>query len=503
MPQSYTTGGDSWQDIKADKISGQTFRPESDFVLEWIDLWLDKKPVMPEAVVQIFLADGLHHPFGDCLSRNRVTIDAESLPGGVWHVRFSMQPFLLSNGEYYCLQVSYYPPIWGGVLRWRYDAGDASYPRGLRIQSDDHGETWTNYHSDDHIFTLWGTPPVPPPPPEPPINNIAILNIQKVDTVTGLKLVVTTNVPCHLYAAYTLEKPLKHYLTRTRRGLPLLDDTRWCFINWTQNEQLEEGDTIIHTFTKEPWAVCETRYFVFRGKVDGEWVPSASPIFTIHRVYIPRLVTAHFHPHPFWYPPGATCCDGYAAHVALGVSWPTIHEGGGTAGTSNTTKADVRISSWDVDLMWYHIERPIFVFDTTEIPEGSEIVSATLHIYGVAKVNTLLLDAALNVYTADPGSDTDIVKWDYNEMDMVALATKIPYASFVVSDFNHLVFTEAGLIAIIPNGITKLALREANYDATWRRPPWRSYKHMWMSVAQSEGAEERWADLEVTYRPPP
>jgi len=283
MPQTYTIGGDSWQDIKNDDISGQTFRPDSDFLLEWVDLWFDKKPVVPEAVVQIFYADAFHHPFGDCLSRNRLTVASEALPGGIHHVRLSMQSFLLTKDESYCIQVGYYPPIWGGPLKWRYDAGDATYPRGIRIQSHDHGETWTDYFDDDHMFALWGTPPVPPPPPNPPIANVAILAIEKSVTSTGMEIVVTTNVPCHLYATYSLEKPLRHDRSTTLRGLVVPSDTRWCFVNWTENEQAEEGDTIIHTFTKEPWITCETRYFVFRAKVDDVWVPTASPVFTIHR----------------------------------------------------------------------------------------------------------------------------------------------------------------------------------------------------------------------------
>jgi len=329
----------------------------------------------------------------------------------------------------------------------------------------------------------------------------ALEDIQQTQISGGFTVVIQTDVACHQWLRHTEKEPQKHAKPVERRGLLISWDARFCFVAFDDLEQDEGGDTYTHTFTWTGWVDSMTRYFYFWATSAGEKMKSTSCIFSKHFTYVPVPITAHFHPDPYL-EPAPTCCDGYAAHVAYGVSWPTIHEGGGTYGTSNVTFGRVRISSWDVENMWYMIERPIFTFDTSEIPEGSEIVSAILHIYGGTKVNTLGLDAAINVYTAWPASDTDIVWGDYNEMDMIALATKIPYASFDPVGWNDLVFTEAGLIAIIPNGITKLSLREANYDATWVRPPWRSYKHMYMTIPQTEGTEEHWADLEVTYLPP-
>lgn len=329
----------------------------------------------------------------------------------------------------------------------------------------------------------------------------ALESIEQTRISGGFTVVTTTDVACHQWLRHTERVPQKHSKPVERRGLLISWDARFCFVAFDDLEQDEDGDTFTHTFTWTGWETCMTRYFYFWATNAGEKMKSTSCIFSKHYTAPPfgPPVTAHFHPDRY---PGVTCCDGYAAHVAYGVSWPTIHEGGGTFGTTNITLARVRIYSFSNENTWYLIERPILLFDTSEIPEGSEIVSATLHVYGSDKGNTLGLNAALNVYTADPASDTDIVRWDFNEIDMVALATKIPYASFVTGAFNHLEFTEAGLIAIIPGGITKLALREAHYDATYVRPPWKSYKVMFMEISQAEAAEERWADLEVTYKPP-
>ena len=86
-----------------------------------------------------------------------------------------------------------------------------------------------------------------------------------------------------------------HKTSLLRRGLPTMQAARYCFVNWHQNEQEEEGDTLVHTFIKEPWLHCETRWFTFRAKVDLEWLPSVGPIFEKHRVApaLPVLKQAH------------------------------------------------------------------------------------------------------------------------------------------------------------------------------------------------------------------
>jgi len=73
-----------------------------------------------------------------------------------------------------------------------------------------------------------------------------------------------------------------------RRGISLPYATRWCFVNFEENEQEEIGDTLIHTFIKPNWPICETRYFYFLGTKQAEEQPSASPIFKHHHAeYIP------------------------------------------------------------------------------------------------------------------------------------------------------------------------------------------------------------------------
>jgi len=112
----------------------------------------------------------------------------------------------------------------------------------------------------------------------------ALKNIDQEVTATGVKILVWTFQPCHLWMRWTTTKPQYHPLERTVRGLPLMLDRRFCFVAYEDNEQEEGDDTYLHTFLKEPWAHCETRWFYFHGRLGGERSPSTSAIFEKHRI---------------------------------------------------------------------------------------------------------------------------------------------------------------------------------------------------------------------------
>lgn len=64
-------------------------------------------------------------------------------------------------------------------------------------------------------------------------------------------------------------------------------DKYFCFDVYEDNEQEEAGDTITHTFIKPDWPVCQTRFFYFHGRIDGEPSPSTTAIFKQHHAEPP------------------------------------------------------------------------------------------------------------------------------------------------------------------------------------------------------------------------
>lgn len=81
---------------------------------------------------------------------------------------------------------------------------------------------------------------------------------------------------------WTTKQPWVHRKERIVRGLAVPWDAYWCFVLWEENEHQEPGDTLEHTFIKPDWKYCQTRWFCFRGTIEGELSPSDSPIFSKH-----------------------------------------------------------------------------------------------------------------------------------------------------------------------------------------------------------------------------
>ena len=102
---------------------------------------------------------------------------------------------------------------------------------------------------------------------------------------TGFTIVTTTNRPCHMYLRHSRKNPEKHLKPIMRRGIALYSDARYCFVSYRDIGQNEPGDTLIHTFTWEPWTWCAERYYYFWAMVGVYSSPSTSPIFHLH--YLP------------------------------------------------------------------------------------------------------------------------------------------------------------------------------------------------------------------------
>ncbi|MBA7687030.1 hypothetical protein ES703_95490 [subsurface metagenome] len=119
------------------------------------------------------------------------------------------------------------------------------------------------------------------------MNNFAVLDIKQEYPPSSILITITTDVPCHLTCYITDKEPQIHKTSRNQRGLTLLWGVYYCFVAWTPLEQIEWGDTLIHTFLITPWLSCETKWVAFRGTVAGELSPSVSCIFQKHRPFFP------------------------------------------------------------------------------------------------------------------------------------------------------------------------------------------------------------------------
>jgi len=155
------------------------------------------------------------------------------------------------------------------------------YAGGKAWKSTDQGVTWTEIVGTDLLFQVWGWEPPPLPPPPPVVSNWAPVKNLTDNYPEGYLLQFTTDNICHLWVRWTNVEPEQHKIPRERAGTVIFDDKRFCFVAWHEVEQLEAGDTFIHTFILEDWPIGETRWWYYIGTRAGEQLPSTSPIFKL------------------------------------------------------------------------------------------------------------------------------------------------------------------------------------------------------------------------------
>lgn len=117
-----------------------------------------------------------------------------------------------------------------------------------------------------------------------PDPNVCFAVLAQIDTlvIDGFRIRNTTNNPCHLTAYWTDVPPRRHHASRRIRGKLVPWGVYFCFVSWHPIEQIEPGDTLVHTFNFTPWDPCQTRWFTFRGTVLLQESPSVSAIFEMH-----------------------------------------------------------------------------------------------------------------------------------------------------------------------------------------------------------------------------
>lgn len=285
--KDWNSGNGAGQDV----LLAQTFPINADTHIASIFLNSYAPMNIPPTFCDIRATDGAGKPFGPNID-TKMRWDVPDVRGapGTWKMYFYDDFPLLTPGQYAIVfsapaaltEFDYYLLAQEGVNHYR---------AGKCWISWDGGATWVRQWNRCFLFEVWGWEPPPDPPPEPAISNWAAINLDTEYTEDTVTLVVTTDKPVHLYMRWTLTKPLLHPSEEYRRGLLIMSGTRFCFVSFHENEQEEDGDTLIHTFIKPDWPVCQTRWFYFVGQKQSIESPSASPIFHYHHVKpLPQLI---------------------------------------------------------------------------------------------------------------------------------------------------------------------------------------------------------------------
>lgn len=98
-----------------------------------------------------------------------------------------------------------------------------------------------------------------------------------------LTITIVTDVECYVTLYWTDKLMRLHKRSTFKRGIVALSNPDYCFVQAKPIEQVESGDTLVHTFTWPNWQYCQWKYFVFTATIAGEPSPSQWGIFTKHQ----------------------------------------------------------------------------------------------------------------------------------------------------------------------------------------------------------------------------
>ena len=169
-------------------------------------------------------------------------------------------------------------------------------------------------------------------------------------------------------------------------------------------------------------------------------------------------------------------------------TWSNIRNGiTGDRWLNNRTVIDIWIYG---DGSWYELGRGFLDFDTSDIPENAIIISADLYLYS-PQSNEIKPICAMKGIQAIPMS-TD----DYNSFAGSSYGTVI----LIHDQYNIINFNAQGKLDIVKGGITKICVRDYDYDYTDLEPDGLYY----MSVFRSASYEGTDYDpyLAITYEIP-
>ena len=161
--------------------------------------------------------------------------------------------------------------------------------------------------------------------------------------------------------------------------------------------------------------------------------------------------------------PESTSVDGNINHVAI--TWATTHDALTGISVDMTTADAVGVSCGETSTPnEFQIIRGFFLFDTSALPDGDNITSATFSFY-VTAVSDQDNDAQgyANVYAATPASNTDLVTADYDQIGATAQSDgNVDLTGLGTGAYANWVLNATGRGSISKTGVTKFGLREGH-----------------------------------------
>ncbi len=197
--------------------------------------------------------------------------------------------------------------------------------------------------------------------------------------------------------------------------------------------------------------------------------------------------------------PESDSVDGTVLHVDSNSTWAQIRDDAGTSGIDDGSQTFhlLLISNASTD-RWDQLRRGIYLFDTSGLNDNLKLLSATVSLYGTAKLDNLNITPNVGIYASSPSSDTALGAGDYATMGDTLLSDQISFANWDTAGYNVFTLNADGLVAVSLTDITKLGARFV-FDGEDNEPTWVSAQTTSFSIAEADAGVNQQPILTLTF----
>lgn len=175
-------------------------------------------------------------------------------------------------------------------------------------------------------------------------------------------------------------------------------------------------------------------------------------------------------------------------------TWSVIRNSAGTEKSDDQTISNsARLEGGENTNLWQRLQRGIFLFDTSSLPDNCEISSAYFSLYISSKNCTLLSNTpfSLGLVSSNPNSNIGLVAEDYSNLGITRYATDIDYINLIPTQYNNFPLNSNGLSAISKTGITKLGTRfKTDIDNVDPTTAWKKWANANVETQNAEGSNK-------------
>jgi hypothetical protein len=152
-----------------------------------------------------------------------------------------------------------------------------------------------------------------------------------------------------------------------------------------------------------------------------------------------------------------TSMDGFSARSGVNENFETIRAGAGNLSGDNNSSEDLILFASTTSNQFQRLKKLIVLYDTSDLTEDVNILSATVSFRGTSKSNGLG-SPDFHVVSSTPASNTAVANADYSQVGSDSFGS-IPYASFSTTGYNDITMDADGIDNISKSEISKFGAR--------------------------------------------